>query len=531
MQRRKFIRNSAATAAVALPVLNGLNMKALAEGSWLDELYTSTVQTDHILVVIQLSGGNDGLNTVIPLDQYSKYYNARTNIAIAQNKVLALTGTTATGLNPGLTGIRDMYNNGFVNIIQSVSYPTPNYSHFRATDIFMSASDQNVILQDGWLGRYMNMEYPGFPNGFPNATYPDPLGIQYGSGTSLLMLGPTSQMGVTISDPTKVISDLGATGDVIPLPYTPAGEKLAYVRSIAAQSDAYSLAIKAAYNKAGNVNIATYPTSNSLADQLKTTARLINGGLKTKIYCCNFGGFDTHSNQTAGGDNDTGTHFNLLKKVGDAIKAFHDDLTAMGKANNVIGMTFSEFGRRIKSNASVGTDHGAAWPMFLFGTQVTGGITGANPVLPTTAGVNDQIAMQTDFRTIYSSLLQRWLCQDSLSANSILNNPSGFAPINICSDAECTPVAPPTVEYSLVRNFPNPVVNFTTVEFKTDGGHTLMQLVGPNGRLISTIMEQTFSGPYTGTQRVDMSGLQTGMYYIRFQNGNKSQMKQVMKLR
>ncbi|MEO7312699.1 MAG: DUF1501 domain-containing protein [Chitinophagaceae bacterium] len=530
MQRRKFIRNSAATAAVSLPVLNGLSMKAMAEGSWLHELYTSTVQTDHVLVVIQLSGGNDGLNTVIPLDQYSNYSNARSNIAVAEPKVLALTGTLATGLNPGLTGIRDMYNNGYVNIVQSVSYPTPNYSHFRATDIFMSASDQNVVLQDGWLGRYLNMEYPGFPNGFPNATYPDPLGIQYGSSTSLLMLGPASQMGVTISDPNKVVTDNGASGDPIPQPYTPAGEKLAYVRSIASQSDLYSLAIQAAYNKLNNVNLATYPTGNSLADQLKTTARLINGGLQTKIYCCNFGGFDTHSNQTSGGDNDTGTHFNLLKKVGDAIKAFHDDLLLMGKANKVIGMTFSEFGRRIKSNASVGTDHGAAWPMFIFGSPVTGGITNPNPVIPANAGVNDQIAMQTDFRTIYNSILQRWLCQDANSANTILNNVAGFSNINICSDVECTPAKPPQ-EYTLVRNYPNPVVNYTTVEFKTDGGHTLMQLVGPNGILINTIMEQTFPGPYTGTQRVDMSGLKTGMYYIRFQNGNKSQMKQVMKLR
>ncbi len=524
MQRRKFLRNTA-TAAISVPGLNGLNMHALAEGSWMHEFYTSTVQTDHILVIIQLSGGNDGLNTVIPLDQYGNYFNARTNIAVAQSKVLALTGNAATGLNPGLTGIRDMYNNGFINIVQSVGYPQTNYSHFRATDIFMTGSDAGTFLSDGWIGRYLNMEHPGFPNGYPNATYPDPLGIQYGSGTSLVMLGPTTQMGVTISDPNKVITDNGASGD--PAPNTPAGEKLSYIRSISSQSDTYSLAIKAAYT-AAPVNMVTYPTSNSLADQLKTTARLIHGGLKTKIYCCNIGGFDLHSNATNGGTNDTGSHFNLLKKVGDAIKAFHDDLTLMGKANKVIGMTFSEFGRRIKSNASVGTDHGAAWPMFLFGTQVTGGITGANPIIPNVAGVNDQIALQMDFRTIYSSLLQRWLCQDSLSAQTIMNN-TNFAPINICNDAECIPPMPP-VQYSLVRNYPNPVVSNTTIEFKTDGGHTLMQLVGPNGRMISTLMEQTFSGPTTATKTVNLSGLKPGMYYIRFQNGNKSQMKQILKV-
>ena len=527
MQRRKFIRNTAAATAVSLPVLNGLSMKAFAEGSPLYDLYTTTVQTDHILVVIQLSGGNDGLNTVIPLDQYSNYYNARTNIAVAQNKILALNGTNATGLNPGLTGIRDLYNDGKINIIQSVGYPTFNYSHFRATDIYMSASNQDQYLPDGWIGRYLNLENVGYPNGFPNAAAPDPLGIQYGSSTSLSMLGPTTQMGVTLTanNPANVITDGGASGD--PAPNTPAGEKLKYVRSISAQSDSYSVAIKNAYN--ASTNLATYPAAgtNVLADQLKTTARLIHGGLKTKIYCCNIGGFDLHSNQTTGGDNDGGNHFNLLKKVGDAIKVFCDDLKLMGKDNRVMGMTFSEFGRRIKSNASTGTDHGSAYPMFLFGSQVTGGITGANPILPSAATNSDQIAMQFDFRSVYSSILNRWLCEDDTSTLSIMLR--SFPELNICSDQDCTPHSPMT-ELSLIRNSPNPAVGFTNVEYKSDGGHTLLQLVGPNGRVISNLMEKTFNGPTTGTQRVDLSTLKMGMYYIRLQNGNKTQMKPVLKV-
>lgn len=523
MQRRKFIQKSA-TAAVALPVLNGLNMSAIAEGSFLHKLYIANSAADHILVIIQMSGGNDGLNMVIPLDQYSNYYNARSNIAIAQNNVLALTGTSATGLHPSLTGLRDLYNAGQVNIVQSVGYPTPNFSHFRATDIFMTASDQNQYLTDGWIGRYMNVDYPGYPNGYPNATNPHPLGIQYGTGTSLIMLGPTSQMGVTISDPTRVITDGGVSGD--PAPATPAGDKLTYVRSISAQSDAYGIAIKSAYNS-GGTNPGVYPTGNSLADQLKTTARLINGGLKTKIYCCNIGGFDLHSNATSVGDTSSGAHATLLQKLGDAIKAFHADLVLMGKDNNVIGMTFSEFGRRIKSNASGGTDHGTAYPMILFGTQVTGGITGANPVLPAVAGVNDNIAMNIDFRSVYSSLLKRWLCESDTNTLSIMLQ--NFPQPNVCSNTECLTGAPNLVP-SLVRNYPNPATNYTTVEYKTDGGHTLMQLLNINGTVLSTVMEQTFPGPATGTQRVDMSHLHVGIYYIRFQNGTKSQMKPVLKV-
>jgi uncharacterized protein (DUF1501 family) len=527
MHRRKFLRNSAAS-AVALPGLfNGLNVKAYGEGSMLHNLYTSVVQTDHILVIIQMAGGNDGLNTVIPLDQYANYYNARSNIAIAQNRVLALTGTTATGLNPALTGLRDLYDDGKLCIVQSAGYPTPNFSHFRATDIWMSASNQDEYVTNGWLGRYLNLDYNGYPIGYPSTSMPDPLAIQFGSSTSLSILGPNTQMGITISNPDNFLSFVNDVQD--PVPNTPAGERLAYVRQVSKQSEVYSNVVKSVYNATGNANKVTYP-NNTLANQLKIVARLINGGLKTKIYAVSYSGFDTHAGQVNATDTSTGTHANQLAILGDSVKAFHSDLKLMNKDNKVIGMTFSEFGRRIKSNASGGTDHGAAAPMFLFGTPVTGGIIGANPIIPAAATVSDNITFQTDFRVIYSSLLKRWLCQDDASVLSEMF--SSFPQANVCSDAECTPVIGPIAnKENLIKNYPNPVTSFTTVEYKTDGGHTLLQLVDKEGHVISTIMEQVFNGPTSGTKRVDMSGLQTGLYYIRFQNGNKSQMKPVLRLK
>ncbi|TDH21387.1 DUF1501 domain-containing protein [Segetibacter sp. 3557_3] len=525
MQRRKFLRNTAAS-AVALPgLINGFNMKAYGEGSMLHNLYTSVVQTDHILVIIQMAGGNDGLNTVIPLDQYSNYFNARSNIAIAENKVLALTGTSATGLNPALGGLRDLYNDGKVCIVQSAGYPSPNFSHFRATDIWLSASNQDEYISNGWAGRYLNLEYPGYPNGYPSGSMPDPLAVQFGSSTSLAILGPNSQMGVTISNPDNFLNFVNDVEDAVP--NTPAGERLAYVRQISKQSEIFSNVIKTSYNIPGNANKATYP-NNTLANQLKIVARLINGGLKTKIYAVNYSGFDTHANQVNASDTSTGTHANQLAILGDSVKAFHTDLKLMNKDNKVIGMTFSEFGRRIKSNASMGTDHGAAAPMFLFGTPVTGGIVGANPIIPSAASVNDNIPFQTDFRSIYSSLLKRWLCQDEPSLLSEMFRT--FPQIDVCSNVECLPQGGRTAPEVLVKNYPNPVINSTTVEFKTDGGHTLMQLVDKDGHIISTIMEKTFDRPTTGTQRVDMGRLKLGVYYIRFQNGNKSQMKAVLKV-
>ncbi len=528
MQRRKFIRNTA-LGTVSLPgILNGFGITAHGENSALGQLMTSTVPTDHVLVVVQMSGGNDGLNTVIPLDQYSNYFNARSNIAIPQNKVLALTGTNATGLHPSLTGFRDMYNNGDLCIVQSAGYPTPNFSHFRATDIWMTASNSNEYLTTGWLGRYLNGEYPGYPAGYPNATMPDPLGIQFGSGTSLALLGPTIQTGYTISDPNAFVNNADGGEDVI-TPGTPAADKLLYVREISKQSQAYYNVVKNAYNAAGNTNQATYPSGN-LANQLKIVARLINGGLKTKIYVVSIGGFDTHSLQTNAIDTTVGAHANLMASLGGTIKAFHDDLKLMGKDQRVLGMTFSEFGRRVKSNASGGTDHGYAAPLFVFGTKATGGIIGANPVIPAVAGVNDNLPMINDFRDIYWSIMKRWLCQDATSLTEIMVR--NYTDFNVCDNVDCAPVGgrEANAALNLVQNFPNPVTNMTTVEFKTDGGQTILQLMNPGGGVMRNLVDHNYDRAKTISIPVNLGDLKPGLYYFHFQNGSKQQMKAVIKL-
>jgi uncharacterized protein (DUF1501 family) len=528
MKRRKFIRNTA-IGTVSLPgVINGFGITAHGENSILGQLHTSTVPTDHVLVVVQMSGGNDGLNTVIPRDQYSNYFNARSNIAIAENKILALTGNAVTGLHPSLTGFRDMYNNGDLCIVQSAGYPTPNFSHFRATDIWMTASNSNEFVTTGWLGRYLNGEYPGFPTGYPNVNMPDPLGIQFGSGTSLAMLGPTIQTGYTISDPNAFINNADGGEDPI-TPGTPAADKLLYVRDISRQSQAYYNVVKNAYNLPGNANLVTYP-SNSLANQLKIVARLINGGLKTKIYVVSVGGFDTHSAQVNTLDTSTGAHANLMATLGNSIQAFHNDLKLMNKDQRVLGMTFSEFGRRVKSNASVGTDHGYGAPMFVFGTPATAGVIGANPILPAVAGVNDNLPMVNDFRDIYWSIMKRWLCQDVPSLNEIMIRP--YTNIDVCSNVDCGPGISGRVaneQLNLVKNFPNPVEGVTKVEFKTDGGTTVLQLMGQNGLLLENLLEHKYDRPKTINIQVDMSKYKPGLYYLFFQNGSKQQMKPIIK--
>ncbi len=529
MQRRKFIRNTGLAAAGVPGLINGFSLSAHAENSIAGKLLLPGTANDHILVVIQLSGGNDGLNTVIPIDQYSNYFNARSNIAIPENRILSLTGTTATGLHPAFAGMRDLYNEGKLCIVQSVGYPDPSFSHFRATDIWSTASDSHEFLSNGWLGRYLDGEYAGYPNGYPTTDMPDPLAVQFGSSSTLSLLGPSSNMGYTISDPNSFVNNTSSTQDIVPND-TPMGSKLEYLRLVSKQAEVYSSVIQTAYNRTGNNNIATYPSNNSLAAQLKIVARLINGGLKTKIYVVNLKGFDTHTNQTTASDTTVGAHAGLLTLVSDAIKAFQSDITQMNKADKVLGMTFSEFGRRIKSNGGIGSDHGYAAPMFIFGNKATGGIIGTNPILPATATVNDNIDMQYDFRSVYYSIMKRWLCQDSTSLQQILLR--NFNDIDVCNNADCAPLGRPdrVNEHNFVATAPNPSTGSTTVTFRTDGGHTLLQLVSKEGLPLETLVEATYGGAQTINKNVNLGAYKPGMYYIRFQNGRNMQMKPVMKL-
>jgi uncharacterized protein (DUF1501 family) len=188
MKRRNFLRTIAP--AVVLPsIINGFSMKAFAEMPLFRGMEALQTETDKVLVIIQLNGGNDGINTVIPLDQYTNLSVARGNILINSSAVLPLTGTTATGLHPAMTGMRDLYDNGKVKIVQGVSYPNPNFSHFAATDIWATASDSDQSLNTGWLGRYIDHEFPGFPAGYPNASSPDPIAVQMGVGAATYVSG------------------------------------------------------------------------------------------------------------------------------------------------------------------------------------------------------------------------------------------------------------------------------------------------------------------------------------------------------
>jgi len=423
MKRRHFLKTAP---VLSLPLLiKGFQVEAMNSNPLLQLLGEQSLVNGRVLVLVQLNGGNDGLNTVIPLDRYAELTNARANILLPADKVLKLNNTNATGLHTIMTEMQEMYNNGLMNIIQGVSYPNPNFSHFRATDIWLTGASSNQYLTTGWLGRTVDQQYPGYPNPavLPNK---DPLAVQIGSQASSMMQTAETNAAFTVTDP-NAFNDF-INGIVPAMPDTPYGREVTFLRKLQQSTEEYSSVIQKSYGL--GTNIATYPANNSLANQLKIVARLIKGGLKTPVYIVNHpNSFDTHSGQVNTLDHTTGTHANALGILSKAIGAFQKDLDALGIKDRVTGMTFTEFGRRIKSNDSPGTDHGTSIPMFFFGTKLNPALTGASPVLPANAGVNDQIPMQFDFRSVYYTVLRDWFQLTDADLSSVLFQPYPALPI------------------------------------------------------------------------------------------------------
>lgn len=524
MERRNFIKNSLTLLG---PTMIGANpIHVLQDHPLLNTSLLATSSTDKVLVIIQLNGGNDGLNTVIPISEYNNYINARSNIAIPENKVLKLTGNMDTGIHPSMTALQKLYSDGKLNIVQSVGYPQPSFSHFRATDIWMSGSESDQYLNTGWAGRFLNYKFPNYPDGYPNSDLPDPLAIQIGSLATLTCQGPAVNMALSISDPSSFYNLIDGTD--LAVANTNAGYELGFLRSIAKQTNQYSARIKKASDSV--TQQVTYP-NNNLASQLKIVARLIKGGLQTKVYMVNYGGFDTHSGQVVTTDTSTGTHANLLNILSESIAAFQSDLTGLEIEDRVIGMTYSEFGRRIKSNASGGTDHGSAAPLFLFGKNVRGGVYGNNPTIPANATVNDNVPYQFDFRTIYANILINWFCvSSSTTETEILLKQFPVVPLinaSICgiNDKNSTFSAA-----ALIYNYPNPFYNLTKIDFKVNAGQALLQLLDGSGTVIKLLLEATYNFPGMNSYNLYGADLTPGVYYVRLQNVDKVYVKAIIKM-
>ena len=531
MNRRNFLTNTAQ--AVALPALiNGFSFTAMGTAhSSLTNLLGAT-NSDHVLVLIQLGGGNDGLNMVVPLDMYANYYNARTNVAIQQSKVLRLNGTDKAGLHPSMTALQNLYNDGKMNVVQSVGYDNPNFSHFQARDIWMSGDTTKVRSQrvkTGWLGRYLQNEYAGYPEVFPNEQMPDPLAIQINQVPTLDLQGSIYSMGLSITNPEKVYTFSNPFSDY-PLTTAPANKELKFLRVVSEKTKIYADIIRDAYRQAATM--ATYPEQNELSDQLKIVARLIKGGLKTRVYTVNMGNFDTHKRQVNASDTSTGRHADLMKKLSTAISAFQKDLELMQLDERVMGMTFSEFGRRIKSNASLGTDHGAAAPLMMFGKHAKSGILGNSPDIPADILVVNNIPFQYDFRSVYASVLAQWFCVKQPALNEILLK--NYQPLPLIEGGPCG--LPEDIddtnnnaEKLVLKMWPNPYSVNATIQFSTTGGNTGIQQINSLGQVVKTHTNRDYAA---GAYNIDVysDGLPTGAYFLRLQNGSLQKVISILKM-
>ena len=410
MRRRDFLHNLSHLGAASLFASD------LAFGSNLynsNSYLSNTLSSGKVLVLVKLNGGNDGLNTVVPLNQMSNLNTARPHVILPDNKIINL-GEKDLGLHPELSGFKSLFDEKRLKIIQNVGYETPNFSHFRSTDIWESASDYDKTILSGWLGRYLESQHPLYPKEYPNNQYPDPLSVELGV-PSLLLLGKsfTSFVASNPQNFEEIISDFDNIYDTS----SKRGTKLDYLQLVRKQANSYGRRIKETYES--GVCKFEFNQSN-LGWQFEKVTKLISGGLNTRIYLVELGGFDTHDTQVDQSDHTKGAHSILMKTLNDAVLTFMQNMDDIGRSDDLLVMTYSEFGRTIVSNGSMGTDHGTAAPLFVFGNKVDSTILGNNPVIPSNAEWQNNLATEFDFRQVYSSIMNQWLTVNPTTEEDVL---------------------------------------------------------------------------------------------------------------
>ena len=343
-----------------------------------------------VVVVIQFSGGNDGLNTVIPV-RNDIYYKERPRLGIAKDKAISV--TDEVGLNPALEAFKGLYDDGSLGILNSVGYPNPDRSHFRSMDIWHSASASNEYVNTGWVGRYLDAQCKGCDKPTQAMELDDVL--------SLALKGEQSK-GLAFKDPKKLYNTSnGKFLKEVSANHQQGEETIDYLYKT--MSETISSADYIYQQSKAHPSAESYPNT-SLGKDLKTIASLIFSDINTKVYYVSLGSFDTHVNQE-------GQQKRLFTELNDAVKAFTNDLKKNNRFNDVLMMTFSEFGRRVTQNASGGTDHGTANNMFF----ISGGLKqkGVLNAMPDLADLNEgDLKHKVDFKNVYATVLNKWLGAD-----------------------------------------------------------------------------------------------------------------------
>jgi uncharacterized protein (DUF1501 family) len=505
ISRRDFVRRALELSAAGLLVPPALRTMGILGGG--KALASALTDRDaplggRILIWVNLSGGNDGLNTVIPYTD-PLYPQLRPNIAVPPDQVIPLNGST--GLHPAMAAFGALYQAGSLAVLQGVGYPEMNLSHFRGTDIWFSGSSSGQILETGWLARFIEAVFPDFPNVIPASPY----GLQQSDSHRLPLQGNRALTGVIVDDPSTfsyLVNENYPGSWTDPVPPTHGGDELTYLRDLDRQTFAYASAIQAA-SDVGH-NSVTYPDTN-VGRQLEIVARLISGGLETPVFLASEYGFDTHAGQAY-------AHPDILGSVANSVAALWADLGNQGLADRVLIMTTSEFGRRVEENGSEGTDHGTAAPHFVVGSGVNGGVYGSNPNLSDLDG-NGNLLIQNDYRSYFGTVLAGHFgatgsVLESVFGGSFSNLGFLTAPANTGHDAGRS--------VDLLRSpSPNPFRTGQRVGIDFElarAGHAALVLFDAQGRRIATLVDETRAA---GAHHIvwNGQGLPAGTYLLRLE--------------
>ncbi len=537
--------------------IGGIPVNLMRENA-LTRMAKESLSNDRVLVILQMHGGNDGLNAVIPVTDYELYYSKRANIAIpAKNslrKMIAVDSTLSPekqiGFHPDMQAMKMMYDQGRVTVVQGVSYKNNNGSHFRGRDIWFMGGSFEDYYQSGWVGRYLEQEIAPkkYPQDFPNAEMPDPLAIEMGSDVSLIFHQqgniPTS---ISINDPqafAELVSELEGFVDEqidprgIPpqfLQDSPYYNELDWILSLEDKSKDYAARLAEVYAAGKAITGYTdypehYPYNapegsykNPLTNQLQIVARLLSGGCKTKVFLVKIGGFDTHAGQVESYDPTMGGHAALLYHISTAMAAFQEDLRKRGLEDRVLTVTTSEFGRRIYSNGSFGTDHGTGGPMFIFGKGVKPGVVGQVPDLN-----QSNVEMQYDYRVIYGNIVRDWLLVSDDRLNEIFPGLMNSQGTSDGTKFEELPIASKVVtgiddfigdRFSLETCYPNPARERTAFEFSVNSTYQVdIDLYNKEGKKIQSLIHAVFE-PGKHRVEVDVKNLAAGSYIYHMRSG------------
>lgn len=508
--RRGFLRTLGMAGAGAISF--GNSALSVVESPYLTHAL-SDAYSDRILVLIRLKGGNDGLNTIVPLYNFDLYANKRPQIHIPENNIFKLNDDF--GIPNFMNSVAPMWQEGAMKVIHGVGYENQNLSHFKSSEIWATTTPDSAI-SSGWMGRYYEDKFSDYQLKPPEK----PLAIQIGNGGDLIFNGDLTTYSFSVSSPERLkrVAEDGTLYDNHNHGQTLHGSQVSFLRETSNTTFRYASVINDAYNSSKDFDGYV---KNNFGLQLSLVSRFIKGGLGTKVYMVTLGGFDTHANQP-------NRHESLMRTLTQSIDAFYEDLKSFGVADKVLSMTFSEFGRRVAENGSTGTDHGSAAPIMLFGPALNGnGFVGTHPNL-SALDKQGNMANTTDFRAVYASVLRDWLCvENNYVDQSILGADINFLGMGLgCNGSEKLPISddPLLPLHAAVNNEQGVNLFLTLNNYAKVEVHVFDVL----GRKIGTsISDQLSSGQHNFSLLDDRQNpLPPGQYFYKINvNGNKTYSK------